>query len=87
MDQCQSQAAYIYWRLVKDEDAIQIIAINLRKNKKGEITLEKRNCGNCKYNKFSWMFREYICTSEDSDNKHLPTDYDECCAEWEGKDE
>lgn len=83
----ESRVACIYWRLVKGEDAIQTSAINLRKEQQGETALEKKTCGNCKFNKFNWMFRDYICANDDSDNKDLPTDYDECCSEWEKKDE
>ena len=49
--------------------------------------MDKKSCGNCSYNKYSWMFKEYICTNEDSDNCDLPTDFSECCEGWEEKDD
>ena len=54
--------------------------------KEGGHTLEKKCCGNCANNKYSWMFKEYICTNEESENCDLPTDYTECCEGWEEKD-
>ena len=47
----------------------------------------KKKCGNCKHSKFNWMYKEYICMNDDSDNKDLPTDFAEVCECWEEKDE
>ena len=44
-DQKQNRCAYTFWKRKDKEDATRIIAINLKREVKEEITLGKTRCG------------------------------------------
>lgn len=46
-------------------------------------------CGNCRFHrtgKDAGKNSDFYCNNEDSEGYGLPTDYEDCCEEWEGRE-
>ena len=44
-------------------------------------------CGTCEYNAYEYHSKEWICTNDESDAYGFETEYDDCCTEYERKEE
>lgn len=46
-------------------------------------------CGNCRFHrtgKEAGKNSDFYCNNVDSEGYGLPTDYEDCCGEWEGRE-
>lgn len=51
---------------------------------------QEQVCGTCRHHRHMrepFMAGEWVCTNERSDYCALDTDYEDSCADWEGRDE